>query len=55
MADEIDDDMEKFKCVCPACSEVFDLDSDALEVDPDLESLDIQCPVCGHEQNITRL
>ena len=46
------DEMGNFQCVCPACSEVFELDKDAIDIDGDFEAIDIQCPMCGHEQNI---
>jgi len=56
------DEMGNFQCVCPACSEVFELDEDAIDIDvveyDDHEysqTLDIQCPVCGHEQNIKNI
>jgi hypothetical protein len=45
-----DDDLEKFQVVCPACSNVFDLDESVIKKGFDdglaVEYLEVTCPEC---------
>ena len=45
------EDLEKFKVVCPNCSNIFDLDETVIEKgfddDSAQEYLEITCPACG--------